>query len=183
MNRVMITGIGIIAPSGVGKEEFWRNNTAGTGFLSYEPEMEAIGVRSRVVSRVGRWDVGDHHDPAEAASLSRLSRFAQFGVTVGGMAARDSGLQPVNLHPVNLQAVSENGHRSGDVDYERAGVVFSSAIGGTPEFQDAYEKLSDRGAHPVDPFPEDSCFYDSVFLNYAPPGPRRPSACGVRARR
>jgi 3-oxoacyl-(acyl-carrier-protein) synthase/pimeloyl-ACP methyl ester carboxylesterase len=162
MNRVVITGIGIIAPSGVGKEEFWRNNTAGAGFLSYEPEMEAIGVRSRVVSRVARWTVSDHHGLAEAASLSRLSRFAQFGVTVGGMAARDSGLHPVNGN-------GEDGRiGSGDVDYERAGVVFSSAIGGTPEFQDAYEKLSDRGAHPVDPFPEDSCFYDSVFLNYAP---------------
>ncbi len=162
MNRVAVTGIGIVAPSGVGKEQFWRNNTAGAGFLAYEPEMEAIGVRSRVVSRVANWAVADHHEPAEAASLSRLSRFVQFGVTVGGMAARDAGLHPVNGNGQDGRA------GSGDVDYERSGVVFSSAIGGTPEFQDAYEKLSDRGTHPVDPFPEDSCFYDSVFLNYAP---------------
>ncbi|MDQ2810857.1 MAG: alpha/beta fold hydrolase [Actinomycetota bacterium] len=162
MNRVMITGIGIIAPSGIGKEEFWRNNTGGAGFLSYEPEMEAIGIRSRVVSRVAGWAVADHNEPAVAASLSRLSRFAQFGVTVGAMAARDAGLQPVNGNGQDSRP------ESGDVDYDRAGVVFSSAIGGTPEFQDAYEKLSDRGAHQVDPFPEDSCFYDSVFLNYAP---------------
>lgn len=162
MNRVVVTGIGIIAPSGVGKEEFWRNNTAGAGFLSREPKMEEMGIRSRVVSRVAGWAVADHHEPAEAASLSRLSRFAQFGVTVGGMAARDAGLRPVGENG------QDGGAEAGDVDYERAGVVFSSAIGGTPEFQDTYEELSDRGAHPVDPFPEESCFYDSVFLNYAP---------------
>jgi minimal PKS ketosynthase (KS/KS alpha) len=162
MNRVVVTGIGIIAPSGVGKEEFWRNNTAGAVFLSYEPEMEKIGVRSRAVSRVAAWDVADHHEPAVAASLSRLSRFAQFGVTVGGMAARDAGLRPVGGNG------KDNGARASDVDFERAGVVFSSAIGGTPEFQAAYEELSERGTHPVGPFPEDSCFYDSVFLNYAP---------------
>ena len=43
MNEVVITGIGIIAPSGVGKAEFWRNNTAGPGCLSPEPLMERIG--------------------------------------------------------------------------------------------------------------------------------------------
>lgn len=156
MNRVVITGVSIIAPSGVGKAEFWRNNTQGLGCLSHEPLMERIGLRSRVVSRVLGFDLAEHHDPRDLPWLSRLSRFAQFGVTVGAMAAVDAGLPRLT-----------QGRLPG-VDPGRAGVVFSSAIGGTPEFQEAYEELSERGAHPVDAFPEDSVFYDSVFLNYAP---------------
>ena len=156
MNRVVITGIGIIAPSGVGKTQFWRNNTAGRSCLSAEPLMERIGLRSRVVSRVSGFDLSRHHDPADLPWLSRLSRFAQFGVTVGAMVAADAGLSRASAEPAR------------GIDPGRAGVVFSSAIGGTPEFQEAYEELSERGAHPIDAFPEDSVFYDSVFLNYAP---------------
>lgn len=167
MKRVVATGIGIIAPSGVGKEEFWRNNTAGAVFLSHEAEMERIGVRSHTVARVAAWDVADHHEPEVTAALAPLSRFAQFGVTVGAMAARDAGLRTVDR---NGNGGRVNGGRGGvvGVDYERAGVVFSSAIGGTPEFQAAYEELSAHATRPVAPFREDSCFYDSVFLNYAP---------------
>jgi 3-oxoacyl-(acyl-carrier-protein) synthase/pimeloyl-ACP methyl ester carboxylesterase len=162
MNRVVVTGIGIIAPSGIGKEEFWRNNTAGAVFLSHEPEMERIGVRSRVVSRVATWNVAGHHAPEVTASLAPLSRFAQFGTTVGAMAARDAGLRPVGGNGNDARGPADG------VDCQRAGVVFSSAIGGTPEFQEAYQELSNRATRPVAPFPEDSRFYDSVFLNYAP---------------
>jgi len=160
MKRVVITGVGIIAPSGVGKTEFWRNNTAGVCRLSHEPLMERIGLRSRVVSRVTGFDLARHHDPADVPWFSRLSRFAQFGVTVGAMAAADAGL------PRLSGGVSETSPAG--INRERAGVVFSSAIGGTPEFQDTYEELSEHGAHPIDAFPEESVFYDSVFLNYAP---------------
>jgi len=160
MNRVVITGVGIIAPSGVGKTEFWRNNTAGVCRLSHEPLMEQIGLRSRVVSRVAGFDLAKHHDPADVPWFSKLSRFAQFGVTVGAMVAADAGL------PRLSEGVSEA--RPAGINPNRAGVVFSSAIGGTPEFQDTYEELSEHGAHPIDAFPEESVFYDSVFLNYAP---------------
>jgi 3-oxoacyl-(acyl-carrier-protein) synthase/pimeloyl-ACP methyl ester carboxylesterase len=181
MNRVVITGVGIIAPSGVGKMEFWRNNTAGRGCLSEEPLMQQIGLRSRTVSRLSEFTLSGHHDPADLPWLSRLSRFAQFGVTVGAMAAADAGLRRVagagasgdsppgkqsgGVVPPDEQSAGGNGQV---IDPDRAGVVFSSAIGGTPEFQDTYEVLSENGAHPIDAFPEDSCFYDSVFLNYAP---------------
>ena len=64
MNEVVITGIGIIAPSGVGKAEFWRNNTAGLGCLSHEPLMERIGMRSRVVSRASGFRLRSTTSPA-----------------------------------------------------------------------------------------------------------------------
>jgi 3-oxoacyl-(acyl-carrier-protein) synthase/pimeloyl-ACP methyl ester carboxylesterase len=150
MRRVVVTGIGIVAPSGVGQRSFWSNNTAGRTYLCHEPLMAEIGMRSHVVSRLERFDVGEHHTRDHAAELSTLSRFVQFGATAGIQAARDSGLSAAGI------------------DRARAGVIFSSAIGGTPEFQDAYERLSDRARHPVRAFPDGSRFYDAVFLNFTP---------------
>jgi 3-oxoacyl-(acyl-carrier-protein) synthase len=112
------------------------------------------------VSRVAGFDLARYHDPADVPWFSKLSRFAQFGVTVGAMVAGDAGLP-------RLTEGAGQGSPAG-INRERAGVVFSSAIGGTPEFQDTYEELSEQGAHPIDAFPEESVFYDSVFLNYAP---------------
>jgi 3-oxoacyl-(acyl-carrier-protein) synthase/predicted alpha/beta hydrolase family esterase len=180
MSRVVITGVGIIAPSGIGKTDFWRNNTAGRGCLSAEPLMERIGLKSRVVSRASQFDLAEHHDPADLGWFTRLSRFAQFGVTVGAMAAKDAGLHRTGDERGRTgdergrtgdeRGRTDRGDQAnhGKIDPDRAGVVYSSAIGGTPEFQVAYEDLSDRGAHPITAFPEDSVFYDSVFLNYAP---------------
>jgi 3-oxoacyl-(acyl-carrier-protein) synthase/pimeloyl-ACP methyl ester carboxylesterase len=150
MRRVVVTGVGIVAPSGVGHRNFWRTNMAGRTYLRHEPFMDEIGMKSHVVSDLAGFDVARYHRPADAEALGQLSRFVQFGATAGIMAARDGGLP------------------GAAIDRDRAGVVSSSAIGGTPEFQAAYEDLSDAGTVPVRAFPDGSRFYDSVFLNYTP---------------
>lgn len=150
MKRVVVTGLGIVVPSGIGVHMFWRNNTLGISYIRHEPLMAEIGIRSRVVASIEGFAIADHHGPEQADELAKLSRFVQLGTTAGAMAARDSRLGEDTF------------------DRGRAGVVYSSAIGGTPEFQLAYEELSDRGAHPVRAMPDDARFYDSVFLNYPP---------------
>jgi minimal PKS ketosynthase (KS/KS alpha) len=150
MKRVVITGLGIVAPSGVGVDAFWRNNTQGVSFTRDEPSMREMGLRSHVVASLDGFAVDRHVPEDVAAELAGLSRYVQFGVTAGVLAAADAGLDRAGF------------------DAERAGVVSSSAIGGTPEFQDAYEALSERGRVPIRALPEDSNFYDSVFLNFTP---------------
>jgi 3-oxoacyl-(acyl-carrier-protein) synthase/pimeloyl-ACP methyl ester carboxylesterase len=150
MRRVVVTGIGIAVPSGVGVIEFWRNNTAGRSYIAYEPMMEAMGLSSRAVCRIDDFRLEDHHDPEDAATLAALSRFVQLGTTVGVQAIRGSGIDRDDIHG------------------ERAGVIFASAIGGTPEFQTTFEELTDNGATQVRALPEASTFYDSVFLNFTP---------------
>jgi 3-oxoacyl-(acyl-carrier-protein) synthase len=150
MNRVLITGVGIVAPSGVGTAEFWANNAAGLSFIEHEPEMVAMGLKSHVVSRVGQFSVHDHLQPDAADEVSPLSRFVQFGIVAGTQAIEQSALVGAMAKP------------------ERCAVICSSAIGGTPEFQAAYEDLTDGGRLPVRALPDSSNFYDSVFLNYVP---------------
>ena len=52
MKRVVITGIGTIAPLGIGKEQFWKNAIQGESFLTADPEMESMGIKSKVLCRV-----------------------------------------------------------------------------------------------------------------------------------
>lgn len=146
--RVVVAGIGVVAPNGIGVEQFWRGSVSGRSRLRPEPLMAELGLKSRSHCPIEDFDLADHHDAETAAELAALSRFVQLSVTATALAARDGALD-----------------RS-DFDRDRAGVVFSSAIGGTPEFQKAYEVYSDRGATALRPFPEDLPFYDSVFLNY-----------------
>lgn len=148
--RVAVTGLGAVTPCGVGVEEFWDQTTSGVSHTRHEPSMTAMGLRSHVVASLDAFDVAEHHDAAEAAELRRLSRFVQFGTTAGAHAIADGGLPDSRIDP------------------DRGGVVCSSAIGGTPEFQDTYEEITDAGRHAVRALPPDSRFYDSVFLNYTP---------------
>ncbi|MFH8404377.1 alpha/beta fold hydrolase [Streptomyces sp. NPDC018019] len=150
MKRVAITGIGIICPSGTGVRDFWHHNTEGTSFLRHEPELARLGMKSRTTAPIGDFDLAAHHSEEDVRELSRLSRFVQLSVSAGAMAVRDGGLGRADFDP------------------ERAGVVFSSAIGGTPEFQQAYEEYSRGGTVPLPALPEGHPFYDSVFLNYTP---------------
>src|SRR4051812_15111387 len=99
MSRVGITGVGVIAPSGVGTEAFWRNNALGRSYVRHEPLMAELGFRSHVVARVGGFRLDAHHDAESAAELGSLSRFVQFGTTAGAMAARDAGLPAPVLDP------------------------------------------------------------------------------------
>jgi 3-oxoacyl-(acyl-carrier-protein) synthase len=150
MRRVVITGLGIVVPSGIGVEEFWRNSNAGRSYVRHEPTMVELGLQSHVVASVDHFALADQHPPEVVAELEGLSRFTQFGVTAGSMALADAGLP------------------EGRVGSDRAGVIASSAIAGTPEFQDTYQRLSDGGQVPCRPLPPDSRLYDAVFANFTP---------------
>lgn len=149
MRRVVITGLGIVVPSGVGVEQFWRNSTLGRSYTRHEQLMVDMRMKSHVISDLVGFELAEHHPREVVAELADMSRFVQFGATAGAMAIRDAG----PLDP-------EGG--------DRRGVVWSSAIGGTPEFQQMYEERSDSGRLALRPLPDGSNFYDSVFLNFVP---------------
>ncbi|TMC08709.1 MAG: beta-ketoacyl-[acyl-carrier-protein] synthase family protein [Chloroflexi bacterium] len=150
MKRVVITGLGIVVPSGVGVGEFWHNSNAGRSYTHDEPDMVRMGLASHVLGRVRDFRVEEHLSPDALRDVADLSRFSHFGVVAGVQAARDAGLPDAALAP------------------ERAAVICASAIAGTPEFQAMYEEGSRAGTRPVAGLPADSSFYDAVFANFTP---------------
>lgn len=130
MQRVVVTGIGIVAPAGVGKDLFWRNTLAGTSYIERDEEMRAIGTKSNVLSRVRCFDPNQFFTEADDHFLLNEDRFIQFGVAAGKLAIEDADLQ--------LE----------EEDADEIGIITSTAIGGTPTVSAAWERFTGRGTRP-----------------------------------
>ncbi|MFI6444646.1 beta-ketoacyl-[acyl-carrier-protein] synthase family protein [Kitasatospora sp. NPDC050543] len=123
--RVAVTGIGVVAPGGVGVPAFWdlltSGRTATRGITLFNPE----GFRSRIAAECD-------FDPAEhglgPAEIQAADRYVQFAQVAAAEAVRDSGL--------DLQAE----------DPWRVGVSLGTAVGGTTRLEHDYALVSAGGA-------------------------------------
>ncbi|MEC4017639.1 beta-ketoacyl-[acyl-carrier-protein] synthase family protein [Streptomyces sp. H27-D2] len=124
MRRVVITGLGVVAPGGVGVKEYWELLTAGRTATRTISFYDASPFRSRVAAECD-------FDP-KAAGLSpqeirRLDRAAQFAVVSTREAITDSGLDLSALDP------------------GRIGTSLGSAVGCTTSLEREYAVVSDGG--------------------------------------
>ncbi|GHA35732.1 beta-ACP synthase [Streptomyces spiroverticillatus] len=124
MRRVVITGIGVVAPGGVGTKEFWSvltsGRTATRGITLFDPAQ----FRSRIAAEAD-FDPADHgFTPAES---ERLDRATQFALVSTAEALADSGL-------------------TGELDALRTGVTLGSAVGCTTGLDVQYAQVSRNGA-------------------------------------
>ncbi|WP_171166006.1 beta-ketoacyl synthase [Streptomyces sp. I05A-00742] len=122
--RVVITGIGVVAPGAIGTKDFWgllsAGRTATRGITLFDP----AGYRSRVAAEVD-------FDPAEHGlgpqDVRRMDRAVQFAVVAAAEAMAGSGLGP------------------GDLDPYRTGVTIGSGVGATMALDREYRVVSDGG--------------------------------------
>src|SRR5258708_21631296 len=99
--RVVITGIGVVSPFGVGRERFWESVSAGCSGTRAITEFDASGFASRVaapvtgvtIDDVPPIDGDDIWDPEYRADPKRYSRAALIGVIAAREAWRDAGLR------------------------------------------------------------------------------------------
>ncbi|HEY1919422.1 MAG TPA: beta-ketoacyl-[acyl-carrier-protein] synthase family protein [Streptosporangiaceae bacterium] len=122
--RVVITGIGVIAPGGIGAKSFWsllsEGRTATRGITFFDPSA----FRSRVAAEAD-FDPWEHDlGPQE---IRRMDRAAQFAVVTAREAMADSGLDLSDIAP------------------HRAGVAVGSAVGATTGLDQEYRVVSDGG--------------------------------------
>lgn len=149
MKRVVITGIGVVAPLGIGKDQFWKNAARGQSYIEADPEMESMGIKSKVLCRVTDFDLSEHVSGAEFDHLHEQDRVVHFGVVAGTMAVEDSGID-----------LSQE-------DLESCGIIFSSAIGGTPYIQKIYERCTEKGTQPIKHISTGEAFYNAGMFNYS----------------
>jgi len=128
--RVVITGIEVLAPGGVGVKSFWdllsEGRTATRGITFFDPAP----FRSRVAAEIDFLPEEHGFGPQE---IRRLDRTAQFAVVAARGAVADSGL-----------AIDE-------LDPHRVGVTIGSAVGATMGLDQEYRVVSDGGRlDPVD---------------------------------
>ncbi|MEV5177253.1 beta-ketoacyl-[acyl-carrier-protein] synthase family protein [Streptomyces flaveolus] len=122
--RVVITGIGVVAPGGLGTKEFWSLLTSGRTATRAISLFDAGPFRSRVAAEVDFDPAAHGFSPEEAG---RLDRAAQFAVVGAREAVADSGL-------------------AGEADPLRTGVALGSAVGCTTGLDREYRTVSRDGS-------------------------------------
>lgn len=130
MERVVITGMGLISPLGNSVEPFWRRLSAGESGISPITSFDTSHFKSKIAGQVRDFDPEARFGRKEAR---RMDRFTQFALAATEEAWADSGLQ--------LEKI----------DRERLGVYVGSGVGGINTLMEQAELLKTRGPERVSP--------------------------------
>jgi len=129
--RVVVTGLGLISPLGIGAEATWDGLVAGRSGAGPITKFDTDGYSVRIAAEVKGFDPHQWLVPKEAR---KVDTFVHYAVAASDMALEQSG----------LEITEDNAHR--------VGVVIGSGIGGFPMIEQNHEKLLGRGPRRVSPF-------------------------------
>ncbi len=130
-HRVVLTGLGVVSPIGLGLEEFWEGLKEGRNGIGRVTHFDPSDYRSQMAAEVKNFHPEDW---IEKKSVGRMDRFIHFALAAAAMAMQDSGLAE---YPY---------------DANRAGVTIGSGIGGSVSIQEAYASLEKIGPKSLSPF-------------------------------
>ena len=94
-NRVVITGMGILAPNGIGIEQFWESLLAGRSGIGPITLFDASDLKSRIAGEVKNFNPLNYIEPE--LKPKRMARHTQFAYAATMMALEDAGLDPRHL--------------------------------------------------------------------------------------
>jgi len=140
--RVVVTGLGMITPVGVGVEESWQALVAGRSGIGPITHFDASTFPTRIAGEVKGFDPEKYMEKKEAR---RNDRFIQFALAASQMAMDDAGLDMSKEDP------------------ERCGAIVGSGMGGLATIEDTYKTFLERGVRKISPF-----FIPSLIINLAP---------------
>ncbi|HZK18751.1 MAG TPA: beta-ketoacyl-ACP synthase II, partial [Clostridia bacterium] len=137
--RVVVTGLGIISPVGIGIGAFWSSLVKGKSGIGRISQFDPKELSTQIAGEVVDFDPTLYFNKKEAR---RMDRFTQFAVAAAGMALEDSGLD------------------LGKINKDRAGVVLGSGVGGIKTLEEQAKVLYRRGPNRISPF-----FVPSMIAN------------------
>ncbi|MDR7417537.1 MAG: beta-ketoacyl-ACP synthase II [Armatimonadota bacterium] len=161
MRRVVVTGLGVVSPIGIGHEAFWSGLMAGRSGVGEVTRFDASAFQTRIAAEVRDFDPTAFMDRKE---VRRNDRFVQFAYAATRLAMEHAGFA---ITPANAY---------------RTGVLIGSGIGGATTWEDQHRTLIERGPDRVSPF-----FVPMMIVNMASgvtailTGAKGPSSCVVTA--
>lgn len=138
MRRVVVTGMGMLTPLGVGVDLNWQRLTASQSGIRTTTGFETEDLASRVSGQVPRGDEAGMFNPdrfIEPKDQKKMDVFIHYAVAAAEEAMKDSGYVPES-----------------DEAREKAGVLIGSGIGGLNEIYETSVSLKEKGARRVSPF-------------------------------
>src|SRR5438105_14646481 len=119
MRRVVVTGMGLVTPLGIGLEQVWRRLLAGESGIRAIQSFDVSDLPSRVAAQVPRGDQSsglfNADDWVPPKDQRRMDQFIVFAMAAAAQAVEDSGWRPED-----------------EEERERTGVMIGSGIGGRP---------------------------------------------------
>ncbi|MBZ5588305.1 MAG: beta-ketoacyl-ACP synthase II [Acidobacteriia bacterium] len=129
--RVVVTGVGLISPLGVGTEATWEGLIAGRTGIGPITRFDASTSSVRIAAEVKGFDPTT---VMEAKDVRKYDTFIHYAMAAADMAVASSGLA---ITPENA---------------DRVGVVIGSGIGGLPSICENHSTLVEKGPRRVSPF-------------------------------
>ncbi len=128
--RVVVTGVGMMTPVGVGRERSWSAMLAGENGIGTVTLCDASDLESRVAGEVTGFDPLGYLDRKEAR---RMDRFAHLAIAASGEALEHAGLDV-------------------GADADEIGVIIGCGIGGIQTLEEQFHVLFERGPSRISPF-------------------------------
>jgi 3-oxoacyl-[acyl-carrier-protein] synthase II len=129
--RVVVTGLGLITPVGIGVKESWANIINGQSGIDKITKFDCSIFPSQIAGEVKNFDPLTYIPPKDAR---RMDTFIQFGIAAGIEAFKDSGIE-----------VNDN-------NSERIGVSVGSGIGGINLIESTSDVFDEGSVRKVSPF-------------------------------
>jgi 3-oxoacyl-[acyl-carrier-protein] synthase II len=140
MERIVVTGMGVVSPLGVGVDTSWKRLLAGGSGVRRLPDEHIADLPLKIAGTVpdladdpeGGFDSDRYIVPKDQKKMDRFIHFA--------MAATQEALDQAGWHPVDAE------------DLERTATIIASGIGGFPAIADAVRTAGSKGVRRLSPF-------------------------------
>ncbi len=161
MRRVVVTGLGVVAPNGIGTEAFWQNLVNGVTGIDRITRFDASRHDCKIAGEVKGFDPLNYIEKKE---VKKMDLFIHYAVAGAIMAIEDAHL------------------KIEDAERGRVGVSVGTGMGGIPSLEESHKTLLERGPGRISPF-----FIPSIITNLASGqiamrfGIRGPNSCVATA--
>ena len=129
--RVVITGLGIVSPVGIGVRNAWQSILAGKSGITKITRFDASKFACQIAGEVKDFDAAKYLNPKDAR---RMDTFIQYGLVAAIEAVKDAGFEVT------------------EANAERIGVNIGSGIGGLPMIEDTHNTYLQGGPRKISPF-------------------------------
>lgn len=141
MRRVVVTGLGVVAPNGIGVDTFWKSLMNGVSGIDRIARFDASRHDTKIAAEVKGFDPLLYMEKKEVKKMDRFIHYAMAGAI---MAVDDA------------QLVVK------DVERSRIGVLIGTGMGGIPCLEETHKILLEKGPGRISPF-----FIPSIITNLA----------------